>query len=182
MVVAFIFIKFIFFPTVSFVTGSNLPIVIVESCSMYHGDNFNNWWNNNKEYYEGINISKENFSKFKLKNGFSKGDIFFVFGTKKQDIKIGDIIIFSSGNINRPIIHRVIDLDPLQTKGDNNFIQFEISNNAERINEKNIQENQLIGKVVGFKVPFVGWLKLIFFEPFRPVQERGFCDSKESMK
>lgn len=32
----FLFMKFIFFPTISFVTGTALPLAIVESCSMYH--------------------------------------------------------------------------------------------------------------------------------------------------
>src|SRR3989339_792378 len=32
----FIFIKFIFFPTLSLITGTQIPLAIVESCSMYH--------------------------------------------------------------------------------------------------------------------------------------------------
>ena len=44
----FILIKFIFFPTLSFITGTSLPLAIVESCSMYHQgnllSNFDSWW------------------------------------------------------------------------------------------------------------------------------------------
>ena len=36
LVIAFVVIKFVFFPGLSFLTGSSLPLVIVESCSMYH--------------------------------------------------------------------------------------------------------------------------------------------------
>ena len=39
VLVIFIFIKFIFFPTLSLVTGTVLPLAIVESCSMYHQGN-----------------------------------------------------------------------------------------------------------------------------------------------
>ncbi|MFA5993171.1 MAG: hypothetical protein WC796_05685 [Candidatus Pacearchaeota archaeon] len=179
MIVAFIVIRFIFFPTLSFVTGTNLPIVIVESCSMYHGENFDNWWATKGNWYTNRNITKEQFQTFKFTNGFTKGDIFFVVGAKKSDIKVGDIIIFNSGSQGRPIIHRVISLDPIQTKGDHNDGQFapQMSqlSNPEGIDETNIKESQIIGKVVGFKLPFLGWIKLIFYEPFRQSYEKGFC-------
>lgn len=177
IIVIFIFIRFIFFPGISLITGTQLPIVIVESCSMYHGDTFSTWWNNNKDFYIENNMSKTDFQQFTLPDGFAKGDIFFVTGVKPQNIKVGDVIIFQSGNQNRPIIHRVVSTDPLQTKGDNNIGQFSPSllNNPEKIDETNISPNQIIGKVVNFKIPFLGWLKLIFYEPFRDPSERGFC-------
>lgn len=180
MIIAFILIRFVFFPTLSFVTGTKLPIVIVESCSMHHGMNFEDWWSRAGNWYEDKGIYDGTFSNFELKNGFSKGDIFFVFGTKKENLKIGDIIIFTSGTSNRPIIHRIVGLNPLQTKGDNNQRQFSNSEgivNPENIDETNIQESQIIGKVVGFKIPFFGWVKLIFFEPFINPSEKGFCRS-----
>src|SRR3989344_3625023 len=51
LLVVFIFIKFIFFPSISFIAGTSLPIVIVESCSMYHDSSFNIWWEKNKNWY-----------------------------------------------------------------------------------------------------------------------------------
>ncbi|MFA6023318.1 MAG: signal peptidase I [Candidatus Pacearchaeota archaeon] len=171
----FVIIKFVFFPSVSFIMGTSLPIVIVESCSMYHGASFDTWWETNQNLYESRDIDKEQFLSFPIKNGFSKGDIFIVKGVKSKDIKIGDIIIFVSGNSNRPIIHRVVSLDSIQTKGDNNILQFTGNNNGEKIDETNITESQIIGKVVGFKIPALGWFKLIFYEPFRSSSERGFC-------
>ena len=168
MVIAFILIRFVFFPTLSFVTRTALPIVIVESCSMYHGMGFDNWWGKAGSWYEEKGIYQGAFEEFGLKGGFSKGDIFFVLGTKEENLKIGDIIIFGSG------------INPLQTKGDNNRGQFSNSEgivNPEKIDETNIQESQIIGKVVNFKIPFLGWVKLIFFEPFRSDSEKGFCRS-----
>lgn len=176
---AFIIIKFVFFPSISLIMGTKLPIVIVESCSMYHTGNFEEWWDSNGNWYEQKGINKEQFEKFYLTNGFTKGDIFFVTGIKKENIKLGDIIIFVSGEKNRPIIHRVIDDDNLATKGDHNQGQLtiEMSNeiNPERIDETNISQNQIIGKVSRLKIPFLGWVKLIFFEPFRSPQDKGFC-------
>jgi len=176
IVLVYILIKFIFFPTMSFLTGTALPLAIVESCSMHHNNgNFDSWWNNNGQWYADKNIEKQTFEAFPIKNGFSKGDIFFVLGVKKSDIKVGDVILFMSGNKNRVIIHRVVNLNPLETKGDNNALQFTKSNNAEQIDETNIKEEQIVGRVTSLRVPLLGWLKLIFYEPFRNPAERGFC-------
>ena len=40
LIVALLFIKFIFFPTISLVFGTALPLVVVESNSMHHPGNF----------------------------------------------------------------------------------------------------------------------------------------------
>jgi len=167
LIIIFIFIKLIFFPTISLVFGTSLPIVIVESCSMHHGQAFESWWNENEDLYKEFDIEKNNFENFPLKNGFTKGDIFFVRGVDKEDVKSGDVIIFIDSQYNNPIIHRVVDLSPLQTKGDNNQGQIPF--------EKNIDGDRIIGKATQIKIPYIGWLKLIFFEPFRPESERGIC-------
>ena len=98
---------------------------------MYHDQSFDSWWEENKEWYENHSITKQQFEDFRYKNGFTKGDIFVVLGTEKKDIEIGDIIIFEAGSNSRPIIHRVVTLEPLGTKGDNNYIQFSTKNNQE---------------------------------------------------
>jgi hypothetical protein len=41
--------------------------------------------------------------------------------------------------------------------------------------EKEIYASQVIGKARFQLVPYAGWVKLIFFEPFRAQQERGTC-------
>jgi len=175
LVVIFVFIKLIFFPAISFAMGTSLPIVIVESCSMYHGSNFENWWNLNGDWYESRGIEKNDFEKFPIKNGFSKGDIFIVGGVTKENLKLGDVIIFASGETKRPIIHRIVNDNPIQTKGDNNKGQFSSSNNNAGIDELNITDKQIIGKATILRIPTIGWLKLIFYEPLRPPQERGLC-------
>src|SRR3989344_3722102 len=78
-------IKLVFFPLLTLFTGSQLPLVVVDSCSMYHQGNFDDWWFRHSTQYENLNIEKETFESFPLKNGFSKGDIMFVWG--RSEIK-----------------------------------------------------------------------------------------------
>lgn len=180
ILVVFVFIRFIFFPGMMLITGSSLPLAIVESCSMYHDDKFDVWWEKRGDWYENRGISKEQFESFSLENGFNKGDIFLIVGVEKEDIELGDTIIFQSSS-GRPIIHRVVNLDPLETKGDNNNAQFSLNQNGfvnpERIDETNINENQLIGKATFVRIPYLGWVKLIVFEPFR-ASGKGFCEQQ----
>lgn len=172
----FILMKFLLLPTVGLIMGTPLPLAIVESSSMDHeivndggrlvlcntlfeknkNLNYDEYWDTCGNWYEEkTNITKEQFSTYKLSNGFKKGDLIIIRG--KKDIQIGDIIIFNAG-ANHPIIHRVISLNPIQTKGDHNPSQLSI--------EQSINENQIIGVAVG-KIPYIGWLKLFLVEhPF----------------
>lgn len=174
LVLAFFLIKFIFFPTLSFITGTSLPLVIVESCSMHHDNSGFDSVFSGSNVYRKNNISIGDTKDWDFQNGFNKGDVIFVVGAK--NIKVGNVIIFNpSGSKNRyPVIHRVVGLEPIRTKGDNNAEQLTPSNNFNNIDETNIQKNQVIGKAL-FKVPFIGWAKLIFFEAGRKPQDRGFC-------
>lgn len=168
-------IKFILFPLLAFVTGSTLPLVVVESCSMYHESNFEEWWSKNSGWYEQKGITKEQFLEFKYKNGINKGDIFLVTGDKSYEI--GDIIIFKPNPESlspNPIIHRLIDIDPYGTKGDHNSDQLRQERNTLRTDETNIPKEAILGKV-SFRIPLVGWAKLIFFEPLRNPEDRGLC-------
>src|SRR3990167_1672688 len=80
LVLAFIFIKFIFFPFLSWVFSTSLPLVVVESCSMYHQDDFDSWWSRNEAWYDSHGISREEFEQFRFTNGLNKGDIILVSG------------------------------------------------------------------------------------------------------
>jgi signal peptidase I len=182
LVLIIIFIKLIFFPILSFLTGSSLPVVIVESCSMHHSGDWNMILQNN--LYSNNGISQVNVSDFVLRNGFNKGDIIFVLGPK--NVKVGDVIIFNGGR-STPIIHRVISIRNdsegdliYSTKGDNyitNAGQITPGCNAGfcwSTDERNIASNQIVGKAV-FRIPLVGWIKLIFFDWRNSVDQRGFC-------
>ena len=172
----FIVIKLIFFPLLNLATGTTMPLAIVESCSMYHQgnalSNYGEWWERHEPKYNQIEIDNNEFSNFKLKRGFSKGDILFIIKAKPEKIKVGDIIIFEAGR-NHPIIHRVIKIQKqnetyiFSTEGDNNNGQLNV--------EQEINENQIIGKTAFRISPSLGWGKLIFYEHLKPQSERGFC-------
>lgn len=162
----FIVIKFIFFPSLSFLTGTDLPLAIVESCSMYHTGNLfsdhDKWWQNQEMKYYPFQITKEKFKEYPFKKGFNKGDILFIIGTKPEKVEVGDVIIFNSGVRSTPIIHRVVRI----RQEDNQYIFSTIGdNNPSQISfEKNINQNQIVGKAALKIAPYLGWGKLIFFE------------------
>jgi len=184
LIIVFVFIKFIFLPGLSLAFGmglSGLPLAIVESSSMDHhilqdstglticGKNFQDtkfldseeYWSTCGSWYEqNMNITKEQFSSFSFKNGFRKGDIMVI--VKKKAVNIGDILVFEAGSAH-PIIHRVISLNPLQTKGDHNGAQLVPGNNPYNADERAVPENKIIGTAV-FKIPWLGWPKLFIVE------------------
>ena len=172
----FVFVKFVFLPLLGLVTGTSLPLAIVESCSMYHQgnifSNYNSWWESHSSKYTGLGFNKTEFSSFIFGNGFSKGDILFIVKANPAKLEIGDIILFNAQQTN-PVIHRIIGIQKqgseyiFSTIGDNN--------NAQLSFEKNISEEQIVGKAQFRIVPYLGWIKLIFFEALKPESERGFC-------
>ncbi|MCK4996877.1 hypothetical protein KAS08_01110 [Candidatus Pacearchaeota archaeon] len=166
LALAFVLIKFIFFPGLSLLTGTALPLVIVESCSMYHHEGgFEKIFES--PVYEKNGISIVDTNEWSFRDGFNKGDVIFVVGAR--NVEIGDVIIFNAG-AKHPLIHRVVeDEDNYATKGDN------YKTNARQLtSEKNISEEQFVGKAL-FRVPFIGWAKLIFFEAGRSPNDRGLC-------
>ncbi|MBL7059147.1 hypothetical protein ISS08_01725 [Candidatus Pacearchaeota archaeon] len=76
------FILLIFFPSLKLITGTNLPLAIVESCSMYHeGNLFSDteaWYERHDSKYENYIINYLDWENFIFKNGFNKGDILFI--------------------------------------------------------------------------------------------------------
>ena len=187
LVLIFVFVKFIFFPFLSLVMGTTLPLAGVESSSMDHqivgfslcGNiyskdeksyiNFDRYWEECGGWYEEKGISKEIFSGFSLKNGFRKGDIILVWG--RFEPKLGNIIIFKANPESiapRPIIHRIVSIEDgiIETKGDHNVGQLITSNNNYRTDETNIKDDQIIGKAL-FKIPYLGWPKIWLVDFFK---------------
>jgi len=185
LVIIFIFVKFIFFPGLSLIMGTSLPLAGVESSSMDHQivkDDYKNlnlcgkiykenekkhivfdeYWNRCGSWYDQKNITKQMFSKFPLKNGFAKGDIIIVWG--RFTPKVGDIIIFKPNEDSiapRPIIHRIVEINNgiIQTKGDHNGEQLVASNNKYATDETIIRQDQIIGKAI-LKIPYLGYIKI----------------------
>jgi hypothetical protein len=164
LLIAFILILFVFFPLLQWTTGTSLPLVIVESCSMYHDETgFESIIG--KSAYSQNEINLEDTKDWDFQKGLTKGDIVFVIGTKKP--KQGDVVIFipnEDARTGKQIIHRIVDdAEPYGTLGDNNPSQLRRGNNQNNIEETIIYQNQIMGKAV-FKIPYLGWIKLIFFD------------------
>jgi signal peptidase I len=152
------------FPFISLSSGS-MNLVIVESCSMYHRESLEGILEN--ELYSNLNIDIEDTKSWDLRKGFNKGDIIFSIAAK--NLEVGDVIIFDSGqrSVRYPIIHRIIKIDEtLTTKGDNNYGLLEY--------EKEIPRDSVFAKSI-IRIPYVGWIKLIFFDWQKSPEQRGLC-------
>lgn len=176
LIFIFVFIRFIFFPLLIIITGTPLPLAIVESCSMYHNDGFlsdlDSWWEDNKFKYFIFEINKTDFENFQIKNGFNKGDILFITGKDPEKLELGDIIIFNANQRN-PVIHRIVNIE--ESNGERIFSTMGDNNPGQLSFEENINEDQIIGKATQVRIPYLGWIKLIFFEWQKPIDARGFC-------
>lgn len=159
VVLAFVLVKFIIYPGLGLLLGTSHPIVAVVSGSMEHnGLGFDAWWNENKGFYENFGITKGEFSSYKFKNGFNKGDLMIL--VKAKEVNRGDLLVFN-GNAPGPIIHRVVKInlenseEHIQTKGDNN--------GGSRLDEIAITKNNIVGKAI-IRIPYLGWVKLGFLK------------------
>lgn len=89
---------------------------------------------------------------------FYKGDMLVLQGVPMEELKVGDIIVFSSMERGTPVVHRIVDINPdgsFQTKGDANPRQLAF--------EKHIEPSQIHGKQI-FIIPYVGWVKIGIME------------------
>jgi len=127
--------------------------------------NFDTFWDICGEWYEReVNIQKEQFKSFPMKNGFNTGDIIILRGSDPEDIELGDIIVFPTRARLDPIIHRVVKIDlnqndntyKFQTKGDHNAD----SHNAI---DTDIPGEYVIGKA-WIRVPYLGYVKIAFIK------------------
>ncbi|MFW5872198.1 MAG: signal peptidase I [bacterium] len=166
---AFVLIKFIIYPFLGLIFATPYPIVAVVSGSMEHHGSFDDWWesptllNNGRstqeEYYGKYGIDRNNFLMFPFSNGFNTGDIMVLRGADKENIDVGDIIVFRARE-GEPIIHRVIEKNingesvTFRTKGDNNPMSYDF--------ESEIPYESVIGKAI-FRIPYLGYVKIWFF-------------------
>jgi len=166
IVLAFVIIKFVVYPSLGILLGTSYPIVAVVSGSMEHPeDAFDDWWSRNcpegeqKDLYEKYGIDRAVFEGFNYEDGLNKGDIVIL--RSAGNAGVGDIIVFSSSARPEPIIHRAVQVENsaggvfFRTKGDNNCGSADF--------EKNISENEVIGRAL-FRIPLLGWIKIGFVE------------------
>ncbi len=181
IVVAFIIIRYLFYPLLGIVLGTSFPIVAVLSESMEHGlhdgrlcgqefpefyESFDNYWSICGSWYETKGISKETFQTFPLNNGFNKGDVIVLWRAK--NLNVGDVLVFE-GNKPQPIIHRVVRIYQengetfYQTKGDHNSNSLGGS-----FGESKISQERIYGKGV-LRIPYFGYVKILFVELLKPL-------------
>ena len=152
IIIAFVVLKFVFFPGFLFLTGYS-DVAAVVSGSMIHNTvtehTFYNWLD-----FNGFNRSE--VQNWPFLNGLNIGDIISVKKVPAEDIKVGDIILFYSDK--GQIIHRVMFVKKqgdnyfYTTKGDANPVIMEL--------EKNIPYYDVKGELVS-KVPYLGWPKVL---------------------
>ncbi len=176
IVVAFVIIRWILYPVLGIVMGTNFPIVAVVSESMEHGlhkeilcgqhfpeflDSPDNYWEVCGSWYEGIGINQEQFKTFRFSNGFDKGDVIILWRADK--LAAGDILVFAA-NKPQPIIHRIVRVYQedgetfYQTKGDHNSDSIEYG-----LGETRISQERVLGKGI-IKIPYLGWMKILFVD------------------
>lgn len=155
LVLAFLIVKFLIYPGLGLLLGTQFPIVAVVSGSMEHDVNFDQWWNTQEKFYQNIGISKEEFRRYTFKNGFNKGDLMILKSSK--GLQKGNVIVFQ-GQPTDPIIHRIILLNrdgTYRTKGDHN--------SDSRQDELHISKEKVFGQAI-FRIPYLGWFKIGFVE------------------
>lgn len=183
VVVAFLVIRFMFYPLLGVVLGTSFPVVAVVSESMEHGlhkgklcgeyfaefkQSFDNYWEVCGNWYEERIITKEEFQTFPFRNGFDKGDVIVLWRANKNNLEVGDILVFQ-GNKPQPLIHRVVKVWQeeekyyYQTKGDHNS---DIISGAG--GEAQIGEERIYGKGI-VRIPYLGWVKILFVDAVRPL-------------
>ena len=146
---AFLIVKFLLYPGLSLILGTQLPLVAVISGSMEHeGIAFDQWWTNNGAWYEGQNISKSDFQSYPFINGFDKGDVMLLVNPEKM--RVGDVLVYTSSSYQYPIIHRVVAVSEggYTVKGDHNPSA-----------DSPVSQDQVVGKAL-YRIPKLGWVKI----------------------
>jgi signal peptidase I len=164
ILLAFLTIKFILYPLLGLVFGTQFPVVAVVSNSMEHNNGFDAWWTGQEDRYLQFNITRNDFNNYPMRGGFNKGDIIILVGMRPERIQLGDIIVFWGGK-EYPIIHRVVAIGAesdgtpyFQTKGDHNTGQIVT---PPQLDERHVPADVVVGRAV-LRVPYLGWVKIGF--------------------
>ena len=129
---------------------TDLPVVAVVSESMTH--DVTTELHHYQFLEENYGYTREQIDSWPLKNGFRKGDVLIIKGVNRDELEVGDVIVYNIDSEGRgiPIVHRIIKIDKneIVTKGDHNIVE----------DQWNI--GKIRGKAV-FVIPYIGWPKLV---------------------
>lgn len=188
-ILAFVIIKFLFFPGLGLLLGNDYPIVAIVSGSMEHKITENRicdthvadirnkkldideWWSFCGNYYDkNFNLTKEEFSEFEYKNGLNIGDVMVLISKDASKIEIGEVLVFipedrSFFNEKGPVIHRV--MDKWQDEEGKWHFKTKGDHNPKSFEkfETNIPEEDIIGVSV-VRIPLIGYAKLMLNNAF----------------
>jgi hypothetical protein len=193
---AYVFIKFILFPGLGLLLGTNFPIVAIVSGSMEHkivnGQicedriiatgtdklNHDDWWDYCGDYYvDNFNLTQDDFKNFEYKNGLNIGDVLVLRGKNPEDVEVGEVLIFIPQDRNfyltkGPVIHRVVK----RWEDENGKFHFQTKGDH---NSKSFQnfENDIIEDdvlaVSAVRIPYIGYAKIVLSNIIFFVTGRG---------
>lgn len=182
-IVAFVVIRFVVYPLLAVLLGTQYPIVAVVSESMEHqvsngvlcgnqmpgfSYSLDNYWKICGKWYEEKGISLEQFQTFPFRDGFDKGDVIILWRANKNNLDLGDILVFQ-GNRPQPIIHRIV---MITEEGGNYFYQTKGDHNSGSIDglggETRINEDRIVGRAIA-RIPYLGWMKILFVNVVKPL-------------
>jgi hypothetical protein len=168
VVLAIIIVKFLIYPGLGLLLGTNFPVVAVVSCSMQHHEG-NCWPDAYMKSAGSLEDLKRSMAKPKVLCGLTSEkpeqslDYWEACGEWYDDryITQEDFKQFPQNNgfSIAPIIHRVVSIKEeegrkfYKTKGDYNERSYAF--------EESIGEERIHGKVL-LKVPYLGWVKMGF--------------------
>jgi len=148
IIVSFLLLKLVLFPSALFLLGWK-DVVAVLSTSMVHysEQGFVSWY-----YANGFNASQVNSWPFQ--QGLNVGDAVIVVPTSLEELRVGDVIVFTNPITGEEIIHRLIDKtnSTFTTHGDANqgLLSFEV----------NVPHEYLVGKAVA-RIPLMGYPRVL---------------------
>ncbi len=93
------------------------------TCSMYHDQDFDVWWEQHNDKFPGI--TKEQFANFPFPNGFVYGATGKT--VEPSNIQLGNIAVFNRTSAQRPIAHRII---ALYEENGTNYVEVQGDNTA----------------------------------------------------
>jgi len=140
--------------------GTDLPIVAVMTGSMSHDSttDVRHYLYLEKTY----GYTPSQIDSWPISNGFNPGDVIIIKGVEEEDVKIGDVIIFTYEGQPVPIIHRVVNIndDHPFTKGDHNTILDPDCKLLDNPYSGCWRRISIKGKAV-FVIPYLGYPKLL---------------------